>query len=64
MKQMLDGKARGLTPVCNDEAAGAIPAESKSSSKRDYGDKSASGYGCDCGLKAESQKASGCGSKA
>ena len=29
MKQKLDEKARGLTPVRNEEAAGANPAESK-----------------------------------
>ncbi len=56
-------KARGLTPVRNDEAAGAIPAESiKLLPKKFYqeaegnlGGKPASGSGCACGFKAVSQ---------
>ncbi len=61
MKQKLDEKAKGLTPVRNGKVAGAIPAESISSSSRNSGVKSDSGSGCDGGLMHANSKAFGCG---
>ncbi len=45
------------------EVAGSNPAESTIFHKRNFGDKPASGSGCDCGFKAESHQASGCSPK-